>query len=52
MKKKILFVINEMINGGGQRSLINLLELIDYNKFEVDLLLFKERGEFMTIIPE
>lgn len=52
MKKKILFIINEMINGGGQRSLINLLELIDYNKFEVDLLLFKERGEFMTIIPE
>ena len=52
MKKKVLFIINEMINGGGQRSLINLLELMDYNRFEVDLLLFKEQGEFMDIIPE
>lgn len=52
MKKKVLFIINEMINGGGQRSLLNLLELIDYDKFEVDLLLFKEQGEFMKLIPE
>ena len=52
MKKKVLFIINEMINGGGQRSLINLLEMMDYNRFEVDLLLFKEQGEFMDIIPE
>ncbi len=52
MKKKVLFVINEMINGGGQRSLINLLELFDYEKYDVDLLLFKEQGDFMEIIPE
>ena len=43
MKKKVLFIINEMINGGGQRSLINLLEMMDYNRFEVDLLFLKNR---------
>ena len=52
MKEKVLFIINEMTNGGGQRSLINLLELIDYGRFDVDLLLFKEQGEFMKIIPK
>ena len=51
MKKKILFIINEMINGGGQRSLINLLELIDYQQYDVELLLFKESVEFLEIIP-
>lgn len=52
MKKKILFIMGCLDNGGGERSLINLLKLFDYEKFEVDLILFKERGLFLGQIPE
>lgn len=52
MKKKLLFVTIALDNGGGERSLINLLQLIDYNEYEVDLLLFKNKGLFLKQIPK
>ena len=51
MKKKILFVINNLNCGGAERALISLLESIDYTKFQVDLLLFKQEGIFLCKIP-
>lgn len=39
-------------NGGGERSLVNLLQLMDYEKYEIDLLLFKERGAFLKQLPK
>lgn len=51
MKKKILFVINNLNCGGAEKALISLLETIDYSKFDVDLLLFKQEGIFMSKIP-
>ena len=52
MKKKLLFVITTLVNGGGERSLINLLQLIDYEKYDVDLLLLKEKGAFLCQVPK
>lgn len=52
MKKKILFVIPSLDSGGGEKSLINLLNTIDYNLYEVDLVLFKKKGLFLTLVPE
>ncbi|CAH1207745.1 UDP-N-acetylglucosamine--peptide N-acetylglucosaminyltransferase GtfA subunit [Paenibacillus allorhizoplanae] len=52
MKKKLLFVIPSLLAGGGQKSLINLLSQIDYQRFEVDLLLFSKTGAFMNAIPK
>lgn len=46
MKKKILFVIDSLICAGAEKSLITLLSLIDYSKYDVDLQLFKYGGEF------
>lgn len=49
--KKILFVINNLKCGGAEKALISLLETIDYSKLDVDLLLFKQEGIFMSKIP-
>lgn len=52
MKIKILFIMGCLDNGGGERSLINLLQLLDYTKYEVDLILFKKRGIFLKQVPK
>ena len=52
MKKKILFVMNDLNCGGSQKSLISLLESIDYTLYEVDLFLFSHIGVFMKAIPK
>ncbi|KEZ50327.1 glycosyltransferase [Metabacillus indicus] len=51
MKKNLLFVIPGLDAGGGEKSLINLLTLIDYEKVNVDLLLFNHDGIFMRYLP-
>ena len=51
MKKRLLFVMESMGSGGGERSLLSLLQLIDYGKYDVDLLLFSPSGLFMGMIP-
>ncbi|MBW7457744.1 glycosyltransferase [Paenibacillus sepulcri] len=52
MKKKLLFVMNNLNCGGAEKSLISLLQAIDYSRCEVDLLLFKREGMFMDKVPE
>ena len=52
MKKKILFVINSLLVGGAEKSLISLLHEIDFKKYEVDLFLFYHVGKFLNKIPK
>lgn len=52
MKKNLLFVIPSLSSGGGERSLVNLLSQMDYNKYNVDLFLFNHNGLFMNFLPE
>ncbi len=52
MKKRLLFVMESMKSGGGERSLLSLLQLIDYRKYDVDLMLFEPSGLFFDMIPE
>lgn len=37
--------------GGVERSLINMLESFDFNKYDVDLLICNHAGDFMNLIP-
>ena len=37
--------------GGAEKSLLTILNLIDYNKYDVDLFLFKHNGDFFSMIP-
>lgn len=50
--KKILFVINSLTIGGSEKSLVSLLNLIDYSKYDVDLMMFKSGKEFDKYIPD
>lgn len=52
MKKRLLFVMESMGSGGGERSLLTLLQLMDYDKYDVDLMLFNPSGLFMDMIPK
>ena len=52
MKKKILFLCSNMGIGGFQKSLVSLLQYFDFNKYDVDLLLFLPEGIFMPLIPK
>lgn len=49
--RKILFVIPSMRIGGAEKSLVNLLNLIDLNEYDVSLLMFKPEGDFLQQIP-
>jgi len=52
MKKSILFVIDSLNSGGAEKSLVSLLSLINYEKFDVELLLFKKGGLYFPLIPK
>lgn len=52
MKKKILFINGHMNVGGVEKSLVDILRNINYEKFEVDLLLLEELGDYKDEIPE
>lgn len=49
--KKLLFVIESLVCAGAEKSLVNLLNTIDYQKYEVDLQLFSYGGEFEALLP-
>ncbi|MCQ2484196.1 MAG: glycosyltransferase [Clostridia bacterium] len=51
MKKKILFAIPSLRSGGAEKSLISVLSLFDYDKYEVDLILFRREGLFFEKLP-
>ena len=52
MKKKILFVNDEMTMGGVARILNTFLKMINKDDYEVDLLVLHKRGELLSEIPE
>ena len=51
MKKDILFIIPSLSAGGGEKSLINLLEQIDYTQYNVDLFTLNKDGLFLDFVP-
>ena len=52
MRKNLLFVIDSLHCAGAEKSLISLLSLIDYSKYNVDLQLFGYGGILESLIPD
>lgn len=52
MKKKLLFVIDSLAIGGAEKSMVTLLNLLDYNRYNVDLQLFAYDGAFVQFLPK
>lgn len=49
MKKKILISMYSLNIGGAERSLIGLLESFNYKKYDVDLFLYRQEGDFWIL---
>ena len=49
--KKILFIMPSLFIGGAERSLLGLLNMIDYNAYDVSLFLYRHEGEFLQYLP-
>lgn len=52
MKKNILISHVHMQTGGIETSLVNLLNSLDKNKYNIDLLLFYPTGKLIDLIPD
>ncbi len=53
MKKKILVIGITMAAAGSEKSFLSFARhAIDYNKYEVDLLLAKKTGDFLSALPK
>lgn len=52
MKKKILVIGITMAAAGSEKSFLSFAETIDYNRYEVDLLLAVREGDFLPLVPE
>jgi len=50
-KRSILFSIDSLNSGGAEKVLIKILQTIDYNQFEVDLLIVFNQGVYFNRIP-
>lgn len=51
MKKKIIFVMESLGIGGAEKSLVTILSLLDKEKYDIYLYLFKQEGAFMNQVP-
>ena len=47
-----MFVNGHLNVGGVEKSLVDILKAIDYDKYEVDLVLFEELGDYIDEIPK
>lgn len=47
-----MFVNGHLNVGGVEKSLVDVLKAIDYDKYEVDLVLFEELGDYIDEIPK
>lgn len=52
MKKSILICHSHMGTGGIETSLVNLLSSLDNKKYDIDLVLYYPKGEFLSLIPD
>mgnify|MGYP007079277713 CR=1 FL=1 len=52
MKKHLLFIYPEMMVGGSTTSLLSVLNLIDYNKYEVDIQFQYGAGPLKDYLPK
>ena len=49
--KKILFVIPSLGSGGAEKSLLSVLQSLDYNEYETDILAIRPEGMIAGMLP-
>lgn len=51
MKKKILFINGHLNTGGVEKALVDVLRHMDYERFDVELLLLEGLGDYAPLLP-
>lgn len=51
MKEKVFILITNMNIGGTEKALLNMLEVMDCNRYDVDLWLLENKGGYLEDIP-
>lgn len=51
-RKKILFINGHLNVGGIEKSLVDLLNWIDYSRYDIDLLLLEGKGDYLESLPK
>jgi glycosyltransferase involved in cell wall biosynthesis len=49
--KSVVFVYGKMVIGGSTTSLLSILNMIDFSRYQVDLLLYEHGGDLFDMIP-
>lgn len=49
--KKLVFLHKNLVIGGVEKVLLNILKNLDKNKFDIKIILFEKRGELVQEIP-
>lgn len=52
MKKKILFTLVDLNVGGVQKTLLNILNNIDYKMYDIDVMLIKKNNSLISMLPK
>lgn len=52
MKRKVLFIMYNLEIGGAEKSLISILNNLNYEDFEVALFLYEHKGELIEQLPK
>ena len=50
-KRRFLFLIDSLVCGGAEKSLVSLLPLLDYDRYDIDLMMIGRGGIFESYIP-
>lgn len=51
-KKRVLFVLDSLGSGGAEKDLVTVINLLDKNKYNVELLTFSKGGLYENLVPE
>lgn len=51
MKKSIAVIFSRMIVGGAEKSLLNLLDAIDRDRYQVSLFTYDENSAYLDVLP-
>lgn len=50
--KKLLFVLPHMLSGGVEKSILDLVDLLPRNEFDITIMLVEKEGAFLKLIPD
>lgn len=50
-RKKVLFVIESLGCGGAEKSLVSLMSLLDWQKYELYIWMIRTGGAFLSLLP-